>query len=252
VKSLAISSKFTSPPARGGIAVRNATPTLTTFASPTFLPTARAATGLHLRSDLHLARKSWHMFMGCTIAFLFWSGMPVPTAVTVLGSILVWDICMETARLKIPSFNAKILRVWGPFMRTCEVNRLSAIPHYLAATILAIAIFPKPVAILSILYLACGDPIASLFGIVYGHKSFRFASGKSFIGTAAGVITCALVTLLFLQTLPVSYAHIVALTVVGGLAGGLAELVPLDVDDNFTIPVISGFVLWLTFILLGI
>jgi len=45
---------------------------------------------------------------------------------------------------------------------------------------------------------------------------------------------------------------LIALTVMGGLAGGGAELLPLEVDDNFSIPIVSGFVLWLAFILLGI
>jgi dolichol kinase len=42
------------------------------------------------------------------------------------------------------------------------------------------------------------------------------------------------------------------LSLVGGIAGGTAELLPLEVDDNFSIPVVSGFVLWLTFIVLGL
>jgi diacylglycerol kinase (CTP) len=209
-------------------------------------------TRLHMRTDLHLARKAWHMIMGLVMAFIYLSGMRVSTAVVILGSVLGADLMMETARLRIPSFNERILRLWGPFMRTSEVSRMSAIPHYLAATILAIAIFPKPVAILSILYLACGDPIASLFGILYGHKSIRLASGKSLIGTLAGVVTCMLVTVIYMKTLAVSDSALLTLTVVGGIAGGTAELVPLDIDDNFTIPVISGFVLWLAFILLGV
>lgn len=208
---------------------------------------------LHLRSDLHLARKSWHLLMGLTIAAVFYlSGMSRTTAVILLGSILGFDLFMETARLRIPSLNEKIMRVWGPFMRSCEVNRLSGIPYYISAAVLAIAIFPKPIAVLSIMYLACGDPIASLFGIMYGSKGPRLTNGKSLIGTAAGVIACMAVTLIFLSTQPVSFSTLLTLTVIGGLAGGLAELLPLEVDDNFSIPVVSGFVLWLAFILLGI
>jgi dolichol kinase len=207
---------------------------------------------LHLRSDLHLMRKAWHVSMGCLIAFLYMSGVRAPTAVTILGSLLGFAIVMETLRLKMPVLNEKIMRVWGPFMRTSEVNRVSGMPFYISAAMIAIAIFPKPVAILSILYLACGDPIASVFGILYGHKSIRLASGKSLIGTAAGVVTCAVVTFLFTKTMPFSGAALFVLPLVGGLAGGLAELLPVDIDDNFTIPVVSGFVMWLTFILLGL
>lgn len=207
---------------------------------------------LAFRNDLHLARKAWHMFMGVMMAFIYMSGMSASTAVICLASAFGLSVLVETARLRMPVFNEKIVRLWGPIMRSCEVNRVSGMPYYVLATLLSIAIFPKPVAVLAVLYLACGDPMASLFGILYGNKSYRFANGKSLIGTLAGVVTCALVTYFFLrnQTLP-EYA-LVGITLIGGIAGGTAELMPFDTDDNFTIPIVSGFALWLTFILFGI
>lgn len=207
---------------------------------------------LHLRSDLHLLRKVWHMTMGMTVALIYYSGMSRSSAVVILGAILGTDLLLESLRLRIPSVNDKILRLWGPIMRNCEVNRMSGVPHYLASAILAIGIFPKPVAILSILYLACGDPIASLFGVLYGKHGIRMSSGKSLIGTTAGVLTCMLVTIIFLKSLGLSNDVIWTLSLVGGLAGGTAELLPLEMDDNFTIPVVSGFALWLAFIVLGV
>jgi diacylglycerol kinase (CTP) len=210
---------------------------------------------LHLRQDLHLARKVWHMFMGLFIVSLYeFSGMSRTTAVTLLGSALGIALFVETARLRIPAFNEKVLRLWGPVMRSCEVDRMSGIPFYLLATVLAFAIFPKPVALLSVLYLAIGDPIASVFGVLYGKHSPKIAEGKSIIGTAAGVVTCMFVTLIFLKVypVPVSDGAWLALSFVGGLSGGLAELAPFDMDDNFTIPMISGFVMWLAFIGLGL
>lgn len=210
---------------------------------------------LHLRHDLHLARKAWHMVMGIAVCGVYiFSGMSNTTAVLILSSVLGFDLLVETARLRIPSFNEKVIRVWGPFMRECEIDRMSGAPHYLLACVLAFGIFPKAVAILSILYLACGDPIASLFGIIYGKNSLRLANGKTLVGTAAGMVTCAVVTFLMLKAIPVSASDgvILALTLIGGFAGGAAELIPLDMDDNFTIPIVSGFVLWLAFIAFGI
>jgi diacylglycerol kinase (CTP) len=207
---------------------------------------------LHLRSDLHLLRKSWHMVMGLMIAFIYlYSGITVTGAVLLTATALGIDLFVETARLRIPAFNESILRYWGPFMRSNEINRMSGVPYYLAATLLTIAIFPKPVAILSILYLACGDPIASLFGILYGKRSMRLAQGKSLIGTMAGVAACMVVGYVFLKSLGLSDATVLPVAILGGLAGGTAELMPFDWDDNFTIPVISGFFLWLLFILFG-
>ena len=207
---------------------------------------------LHMRTDLHLFRKAWHMTMGLLIAFVYLSGISRTTGVLILGFILAVVLMLEAARLKTPAVNELILRIWGPIMRTNEVSRMSAIPHYLSATILAVAIFPKPVAILATLYLALGDPIASLFGILYGSRSVRLKNGKSVIGTLAGILTCMVVTVVFLKIQSIPDDTILPLMLVGGLAGGLAEHVPMDVDDNFTIPIISGFVLWLAFIVLGL
>jgi len=207
---------------------------------------------LHFRNDLHLLRKLWHMIMGLVIVFCYLSGTSRSTGVLILGSVLGFDLLMESMRLRSPAFNEKMLRFWGPFMRAHEVNRFSTVPHYVSAAIIAVGIFPKPIAVLSLLYLACGDPIASLVGILYGHKGPRFASGKTLIGTAGGVLTCAILTWVYLKSLEVSDGMVIVMSIIGGLAGGMAELLPFDIDDNFTIPVISGFVLWFSFMVFGI
>jgi dolichol kinase len=207
---------------------------------------------LHFRNDLHLLRKAWHMIMGLVIIFVYMTGIARSTGVMILGSVLGLTLFMEMARLRSSSFNEKILKFWGPFMRNHEISRMSTVPHYVSAAIIAVGIFPKPVAILSLLYLACGDPIASLFGILYGHKGPRFANGKTVVGTAAGVTTCILLTYFYLKTMSVSEDETLAISIIGGLAGGMTELLPFDIDDNFTIPVISGFVVWLTFLVFGL
>jgi diacylglycerol kinase (CTP) len=207
---------------------------------------------LALRNDLHLARKVWHAGMGLVIVGIYLaSGMSRTTAVQILGSALGVSLLMEMARLRSASLNDKLVRFWGPIMRSCEVDRFSGIPFYLASTVLAIAIFPKPIAALSILYLAIGDPLASLAGILWGKRSLRLPNGKSLIGTWAGMLACAMVSWLFLSSQGLPEHQIWVLTLIGGLTGGGAELLPLEVDDNFSIPVVSGFVLWFTYILLN-
>lgn len=210
---------------------------------------------LAMRNDLHLVRKLWHVSMGMLIISIFvFTGMSTSTAVVILGSVLGFDLLVETARLRIPAINEQVLRYWGPFMRSCEINRVSGTPYYILSTMLAFAIFPRPVGILSVLFLAVGDPIASLIGIMYGKNSPRIAQGKSLIGTLAGVVACAVVTFIFLKVYPilVSDSATVVLSLIGGIAGGTAELAPFDMDDNFTIPMISGFVMWLAFIAVGV
>ena len=207
---------------------------------------------LQMRNDLHLARKFWHMGMGIVVAGIYQSGLATGLSLAILMSVLAFSLIMETLRLRNPVLNQILIKVWGPVMRSCEVNRYTGIPFYLASSIVAIAAFPRPVAVLSILFLACGDPIASLVGILYGDKSIRFSNGKSLLGTLAGVVTCVLVAFFYLRSMSFTPAQSVILSLVGGIAGGTVELIPLDMDDNFTIPVLSGFILWFAFIFLGL
>lgn len=213
---------------------------------------------LHVRSDLHLARKCWHMLMGLFMVGVYMAGLTRSQGVIVLGLFLGLALAVETARLRLPVFNELVMKFWGPLMRSCEVNRLSGTPYYIASSLIAVGIFPKAIAALSIAFLAVGDPVASYFGVLYGDRSVRFSNGKSLIGTAAGMFACMIVAFIFLQFmnstqfLELRHEHLLILSVIGGLAGGGAELLPMEVDDNFAIPVVSGFVLWLSFIVMGI
>lgn len=206
---------------------------------------------LHSRTDLHLARKIWHAGMGSLIAAIYqFSGMSAATAIILLASFLGFDLFIEMVRLRMPAFNERIMRSWGFLMRSSEINRISGVSYYIGATMLAVAIFPKTVAILAILYLAWGDPVASLMGILYGKKGPMLLPNRSLIGTAAGVLTCGVITAFAVTSLSLSWPSAIALVVIGALSGGLAELIPFDMDDNFVIPVVSGFMLWLGLILL--
>ncbi len=216
------------------------------------IPTRTEA--LPKRSDLHLARKTWHIVTGLAIVFtVTLSGMSRSAAVSVLGTILSFNLFVEYLRLRNPKVNEVALRFWKPLMRRGEESRLSGIPYYLAAAILVIGAFPEPVAMLSLLFLACGDPVASYFGIRFGSYSIRFPHGKTLVGTMSAVIVCSLITAIYLASYPaISGWDYVLVIIAGGFAGGIAEALPFEVDDNFTVPVVSGFILWITFILLGI
>lgn len=214
---------------------------------------SRLAIRLHARQDLHLARKLWHMLMGLLMVAVFLSGLSRLSATLILGSLLGINLWVETARLRNPKFNEAFVRFWGPIIRNCEVNRLSGTPYYLGSALIVVALFPKAIAALSLLFLACGDPMASLVGILYGKRGPQLGNGKSWIGTAAGILTCSAVSLIFWNTFPaIRGFELTLLVLLGGLVGGLAELAPWDIDDNFSIPVVSALALWLICWTLGI
>lgn len=217
------------------------------MATPSFV------SSLKPRSDLHLIRKFWHVAMGLVMTFCYWKWMTREQGCFVLFLSLLFFLGMEIVRLKFQKLNALVLKVWGPLMRESERDSISGTPYYIASVLISIWVFPKPIAILSILVLAIGDPIASIFGILYGRYWVRFSNGKSLIGTFAGVVGGTAVSIFALKQpdLFPAYSLEKALIIasVGGVSGGGAELLPMQLDDNFIIPIVSGFFLWITFVL---
>ena len=207
---------------------------------------------LRLRNDLHLARKTWHCGMGVFMALVYGLGTPQLVCVLLLLSGLAFFLVAEYARLLFPRVNAFAIRVMGPLMRKSEVNRVSGTPFYVGSVLLSVAIFPKAIAILSILFLAIGDPVSSIFGISWGHLGPRFSNGKSLIGTVAGMGVCCLITFFYLVYTGVGPGSAAFIALAGGVAGGGAEMIPLEIDDNFSIPLVSGVALWIAFLVFGV
>ena len=207
---------------------------------------------LRLRNDLHLARKVWHCAMGVFMALVYGLGTPKIICVLLLTFGLGFFLIAEYARLLFPRVNSFAIRVMGPIMRKSEVNRVSGTPFYVGSVLLSVAVFPKAIAILSILFLAVGDPMSSIFGITWGHLGPRFSNGKSLIGTAAGMGVCCMIAFVYLVLLNVPMIPSACIALAGGVAGGGAEMIPLEIDDNFSIPLVSGLALWISFLVFNV
>lgn len=119
------------------------------------------------KSDLHLARKIWHM-SGVFAIFCGW--VLLPRWVALLALSLVWLVFVsgDTIRQKSPEFNRRLMAAFGPIMRNYEINRLAGTTYLLSGVLLIALIFNAGVVSLSLLFLAFADPIASFVGIKWG------------------------------------------------------------------------------------
>jgi dolichol kinase len=209
-------------------------------------PLTKERAGLHKRNDLHLARKFFHMTGGLMFLspYLFF-GFSKEYMAALLGTGLAAVMSLEYARARWDWVNAASVKVMGPVMRESEVNQLTGIPFYLASCLFAFLIFPRHVTVLSILYLAFGDPSSSFFGVLYGRA--KIFPNKSLQGTLGGFLVCFAVTGLYLFWQGFGSEKILLLTMLGGFSGCVAELLPLNIDDNFSIPVVSGALMALAF-----
>ena len=68
----------------------------------------------------------------------------------------------------------------------------------------------------------------------------KFSPIRACQGTLAGLLICAVITFLYLRWQDFPSGELLVLSLLGGFAGAVAELLPLNIDDNFAIPVVSG------------
>lgn len=195
---------------------------------------------LHKRSDLHILRKLWHITTGSLCLFIFLrSGQPqIYWAHAIMGLALA-GFGVDFVRKKNRTMNAIILKLMGPLMRRSEREGMSGLPFYALGCSLALYFYERDIAILSIMFLVFSDPISSFFGVLYGKD--KILPNKSLQGAVAGFFTCYLISLFYTMNTSVIGVHILTYSIISGLIGSSSELISaFNVDDNLTIPVLSG------------
>lgn len=195
---------------------------------------------LHKRSDLHMLRKFWHIGMGSLVmGFYLNSPMDKTSWGILILSIAIAGFTVDIVRKKIPAFNSIVIKVMGPLMRRSEREGISGLPYYALGCALALFLYQKDIGIISMLFLIFGDPISSFFGVLYGKD--RILPNKSLQGAVAGFFTCYLISLFYLINTTTLHVHILTFSIVAGVIGSLSELCStFNIDDNLTIPVLSG------------
>ena len=192
------------------------------------------------RYSIHLARKGWHMFTGGPIiTAYFLTDLGINFWVYLTLAIGVFGLVSDLIRFKSPAFNRLIFKALGPFLRSEEKHSFSGLPFYALGCCFSLYFFPERIAILSILFLIFSDPISSLFGIMYGRD--KLIGNKSIQGSVAGFCVCYIVSLLYGMTFAVSDLNLLSFSLVAGLIGSFSEILSVfGIDDNLTIPVVSG------------
>jgi len=209
----------------------------------------------HTRKDLHMLRRAWHVVGGVIMHYLYEFFLDFTQAVTVLSCVFGLCLLFEIGRLYNPSIQRFIFSVMGPLLRKEEEHKFTGTFLFICGALISLLCFPKPIALLGVLYLAFGDPIASIVGGQIEIPFFRLPSGKSLHGTLAAVLICSYVTYASLNhswnAQFISTATLWNISIIGGLVGGLSEQIPF-IDDNIIIPVMSASVLSVAFYWLGI
>ncbi len=185
------------------------------------------------------------------------SGLSVPAAIILFGKVatagfvalaLLVALFLERRRL-----SGKIRL---PSVRDHEADRVAGYIYYISGALLTVLLFPPQVAIAAMLMLSLGDAASGIIGSVVRGSAVRtgIMEGQSWrpkpLPVVAGTFAvCLLVgyAAYLLEGNFFSGPELLSFPVylVGAATATFADAVPLSfrgrvIDDNFTIPVLSG------------
>ena len=125
---------------------------------------------------------------------------------------------------------------FGQMIREHERFSLLGSTYLLIAALLAVEIFPRPVAGAAIGFTVLGDSFAALVGKAWGRHRF-------FHQTIEGGMGCLVACLVWASFLVWAGFLPWPVAVAGALAASLVEILPIPLDDNLGVTLASGYVM---------
>ena len=177
------------------------------------------------------------------IIYYYWPKKYVILSVSIAFALV---LTLDLIRLTKPSTNEVVKRIFKPFaifMRYIakkeELRDFSGTTYSLMGCLIIVALMPKVVGITAILFNIFGDLFATIVGKTIG--KVKIVNNKTLEGSIACFVSMFLVVLwshfkLFLPWIP---------GLAGAFIGTVIELVALKLNDNLTIPILSGVTIWL-------
>ncbi len=184
-----------------------------------------------------IIRKTIHLSANTIIplAYLFLN-IPRIWAAILIGITSVLFIMIDIGRTRYGWLSKIFGKLFNGMLRSHELEgKLTGASYVLIGSFLSVAIFPKEIAVLALLFTAVGDTAAALYGKKFGKLRIW---NKTLEGSIAGLIAC-LTIILFFPQIP----NIVKFS--GAFAAMFIELLPIKIDDNLRIPLFSGIVMYI-------
>jgi dolichol kinase len=189
---------------------------------------------------VELARKAIH---AATIAvpIIVWF-LPAPLALVLLMVGVVAALAIEWARFELRWARFHFLSRTRRLLRHSERRRISGATYMAIAYLGVFILFPTPVAVAAMLYVAVGDAVAALVGRRWGRH--RTGWGKSWEGAGAGFAVNLAVGAAIPGLPPIA-------ALLGAFAASTLEFLPLPLDDNLRVALGGGLAAFVGLLLAG-
>lgn len=186
---------------------------------------------------LEIKRQPFHILLGLSLIVLIYYDILTPSAL--LAIIIIGLLISLIVKRTTPKTIYKLLR-FVEREEALEEFPGKGLIAYLIGALLVLTLFEKEVALASIMILALGDSISRLIG-PFGRIKHPFNNTKFLEGMIAGIVAASLGAMLFIKPSEAIVASFFAML----LEGTDLKLYKFKINDNITIPLIAGFVIWL-------
>lgn len=180
-------------------------------------------------------RKLIHIVFNTIIPLGYlWLNIPKMWMLILLGIASVAVIIIDLSRHSDGWIADIFSKYFNAMLRPHEINgKLTGASYVIVGSFISVAIFPKEIAILALLFTAVGDTFAALYGRRFGKIKIW---NKTLEGSVVGFLSCIIVALFFPQIPNI-------LKFGGAFAAMFIEVLPINIDDNLRIPLFSGLIM---------
>ncbi len=185
-----------------------------------------------LSFKFELQRKAIHL-SSALIPLLYYFSHQRSLIQAICLILAVGFLTADILRLKFALVRKLFLNIFGKLLRDKEVkNRITGATFLCSGMALTVFLFQEKQAVPALLFASIADPVAAIAGRAWGENKFF---EKSLEGSAGFYLAAAAIILLFTNY---SWWGLVVAIIVT-----VAELLPLGIDDNLLVPVLTAYLL---------
>ena len=146
------------------------------------------------------------------------------------------SIALEISRNSILGVQIIFDKFFKSLLRENESKgRITGATWLLISSFITIALYPIEIAVPSLIFLTIGDAFAAIIGQTF---PFGRINGKTLGGSLGGLVLSLLVIIPTIQNINIG------ILILGGVSAMTVELLPIPINDNLTIPIISGSIMY--------
>jgi glycerol-3-phosphate acyltransferase PlsY len=154
-------------------------------------------------------------------------------ALLVIGIVCICFVALDLSRFLSKQTQELLTVKVKAIFRKGEEKKLSSMTIFLISTFIVVLLLERNIATTALVFLTFGDMYSKIFGLAYGRH-------KLFDKTIEGTLAYAGAIMIFGYVVFTAIDISLLVLIIGGITATFSEFLPLGMNDNFTVPIISG------------